>query len=76
MNKENCSLKLVDEIILCCGMLFAVLCTVAKFVLMQWRPLHSVEIPCARNNFRQNLVNVLFLVLCDREVTDEGVVFF
>jgi hypothetical protein len=57
-------------------MLFAVVCRGAKFVLMQWRPLNSVEILCPRNHFRQNLVNALLLVLCDREVIDAGVLFF
>jgi hypothetical protein len=57
-------------------MLFAVVCRGAKLVLMQWRPLHFVEIPCARNHFRQNLLNVLLIVLCDREVTNAGVLFF
>jgi hypothetical protein len=56
-------------------MLFAVVRRGAKLVLMQWRPLYSVEIPCARNHFRQNLPNVLILVLCEREVTNAGVLF-
>jgi len=56
-------------------MLFAVVCRGAKFVLIQWRPLHSVEIPYARNHLRQNLVNALLLVLCDGEVTAAGVFF-
>jgi len=54
-------------------MLFAVVCRGAKFVLMQWPPLHSVEIPCTRNHSHQNIVNALLIVLCDKEVTDAGV---